>query len=285
MKDILIVTDSCCDISEKNNLQHTKILPYAFYFKGDRSTVYRDVDKYSNRDYYQRMKVGVEVLPLPVYYGDVCDVLKEARDKNMDVIIIHSSDIFDFGISTMFKNAKEEVQLDKIDMDIAIIDSHQTSLSLGLLVAKVDSLVSEGKDFNEIVEYILKYRDFYCLEFVTFDEKYLLQKNLIAKRKLLISDLLNLKNIFSIKKSGIYIKKTLSDNVMPIDYMVDNIKKYSDGEEAIGLLHVQNKEGMEVLQNKVKEEKILARNIITETSKVSGSYMGPNTLGVAYKKI
>ena len=78
MKEILIITDSCCDLPEVNNLKNTKILPYAFYFKGDRETIYRDVRKYSNRDYYQRINIGVESLPLSVDYDDVIDTLIEA---------------------------------------------------------------------------------------------------------------------------------------------------------------------------------------------------------------
>lgn len=285
MKDILIITDSCCDLPEKNNLKHTKILPYSFYFKGDRGTVYKDLFKYSNRDYYQRINIGVEAIPLPLDYNDVIKTLEEAREKDMDVIILHSTDIFGFGISSLLKDAKEEIQYGKIDMNITIIDSHQTSLSLGLLVSKVDSLISEGKSYNEVVEYILKNRDYYCLDFVSFDNDHLLQKKVIAKRKLLLPDLLKLKNVFSVRKSGIYVKKTLLDNVMPIDYMVDDIRNHYDSQEEIGLLHVHNEEGMDTLARKVQKEKVLGRKIITETSKVTGSYMGPNTLGVAYKKL
>lgn len=285
MKDILIITDSCCDLPKDNDLNHTKILPFSFYFKGDNESIYKDLFKYSNRDYYQRISLGIEVFPLSVDYEEVVAVLKEAGEKDMDVIIIHSNDIFNFGLSAMFKDAKEEIQVDKIDMNIAIIDSHQTSLSLGLLVKKIDSLVSEGKDYQDILQYVLKNRDNYCLDFVTFDEEHLLQKRIISKRKLLVSDFLHLKNIFSIKESGIYVKKSLRNNVMPIDYMVDNIKQNGDGNEPIGLFHVNNEEGIETLKNKVNEEKVLSRKIITDTSKVTGSYMGPNTLGVAYKRL
>lgn len=285
MKEILVLTDSCCDLPEKNNLKHTKIIPYSFYFKGDKDTIYKDLFRYSNRDYYQRINLGVEVLPLPMDYDDVVSSLLEASEKDMDVIILHSADIFNFGMGSMLKDAKEEVQIGKIDMNVAVIDSHQTSLSLGLLVSKVDSLISEGKNFQEIVEYVLKNRDNYCLDFVTFDDEYLLQKKVIAKRKLLLSDLLHLKNILSVRGSGIYVKKILNDKVMPIDYMVDDLKKNCDEDEPIGLLHVHNEEGMATLNNKVNQEKVLARKIITETSKVTGSYMGPNTLGVAYKKL
>lgn len=285
MKDILILTDSCCDLPEANNLSHTKILPYSFYFKGDRETIYRDIPKYSNRDYYQRIKVGVEAYPLTIDYDDVVAALIEAGEKNMDVIILYSSDIFNFGISAMFKDAKEEVQVGKIDMNISIIDSHQTSLSLGLLVHKVDSLVSEGKSMTDIIEFILKNRDNYCLDFITFDDDSLLKKRVIAKRKVLISDLFHLKKVFSIRNSGIYVKKSLKDNESLIDYMVNDVKCNALEDELIGLLNVYNDEGMEVLTNKVNNEKILSKRIIAEPSKVTGSIMGPNALGVAYRKL
>lgn len=203
MKEILILTDSCCDLPKNNGLKHTMILPYSFYFKGDKETVYQDNHKYSNRNYYGMVGLGVEVMPLSVDYEEVIKTLRDARDKDMDVIILHSSDIFNFGTHSLFRDAKEEIQFEKIDMNIAVIDSHQTSLSLGLLVSKVDKLIDEDKTFNEIVEYVLRNRDLYCLDFVTFDHDNLLKKKVISKRKILLSELLALKNIFSVKQSGI----------------------------------------------------------------------------------
>lgn len=285
MKEILILTDSCCDLPENHGLKHTKIIPYSFYFKGDRDTIYKDNHRYSNRNYYGMVNLGVETMPLSLEYDEVIEELTKARDADMDVIVIHSSDIFNFGIGLLFKDAKEDIQIDKIDMNIAVIDSHQTSLSLGLLVSKADKLISEGKTYSEVVEYIVKNRDMYCLDFVTFDSDNLLKKKIISKRKILLPELLRLKNIFSIKGSGIYVKKTLRDSVMPIDYMIKDVSANANMDEEIGLLHVHNEEGVETLNRCADGEKILAKRIVTETSKVTGSYMGVNALGVAYKKL
>lgn len=282
MRKTLIITDTCSDIPDTIKLNHTKILPLSFYFAGERNVTYEDLKIYSNRDFYNRLNCGIVSKILPIEYNQALSMMINASNDGYDIICVHVGKSISFENYMILKQAKDLAQLNNIDLRVTLIDSETTSMGEGLLVYKADKMVSDGYSYEEIVDYLNKYKKSYTFDFCPCNEDYLSRSKIIKSTKINVNQLLNLKSIYSMNSKGIYIKKIMKTGVNSSDAMIENMMDSIDETEPIVIMHANNQNGAEYLADAIEE--LNWEKYIAEIDKVNGSLFGPYTLGLAYKK-
>lgn len=277
---IKIYTDSCSDlpiIAEDIN-----ILPLHYYFSGEYKE-YGEEYNLSMREFFSKINQGKTPHTSAVNpdYA-VTRFMKDVLQKNEIICICMSS-----GLSSTYQNvllAKEEILEEYPDAKIAVIDALTGSLAEGLLVLRANYMKKEGKTYEEIVEYIEKYKKYYQINFFVDDLLYLKRGGRISNKKYAIGTALGVKPLIQVDSEG-HAVNTLNcrgikkcDNIL-LNKLIDEV----DITETIGVVHSDDIESAKRLEEKIRNLEITDNIIIGEISPTIATHIGPKAFGLTYK--
>ncbi|OFI05070.1 DegV domain-containing protein [Clostridium acetireducens DSM 10703] len=173
--------------------------------------------------------------------------------------------------------AKSMLQTD----DIVVIDSQNVTSGLGLLVMKACRLREEGLSIKEIEKEILNTIPHVksVLAFETLDN--LVKGGRLSKTAGIIGNILGIKPILTVEDGEMKVKNKVRGSKKAVRLIVDTLEKLkTNGKEPIVLLHVENKDILEILRNKLDENNNYF--IECEVGCVVGVHAGPRACGVFF---
>ncbi|MDF2882411.1 MAG: DegV protein [Clostridiaceae bacterium] len=165
--------------------------------------------------------------------------------------------------------------------DIVIIDSCNVTSGLGLLVLKACRLRDEGLDILQIEREIIRAIPHVksVLAFETLDN--LVKGGRLSKTAGIIGNILGIKPILAVENGEMELKDKVRGSKKAIRYILDYVSRVGikDGEAAI-LLHVHNKDILDILREDLNEEN--RKFIECEVGCVVGVHAGPGACGVFF---
>ncbi len=193
---IALVTDSVCDLpADIMDRYQIHMVPLSIIMN---NTSY--LDKVSmHPDQFYRMLDSTESYPTTsqppaAVFQDLYENLLKYYDS---VISIHLSAKMS-GTWNAASQAAEEFASGKI----SVIDSHQLSGSLGLIVQRAAEAIEAGRKHEEIVEAIEKWREKAAIFVSVQTLKYMVRGGRVSPMKGRLAKILNLKPIVSVDKAG-----------------------------------------------------------------------------------
>ena len=284
MKDYIIMTDSCCDLSseyiQKNNIPYVSL---TFNVKGKE---YEDNfgQNLPYKEFYDFMKDG-EIpktsQPSPeVYYK----VFKEFIHKEKDILYVCVSS----GLSGTYNSANiaKNMILDELqDVRIEIVDVLTASLGQGIMVMKAMDMKKNGATIDEVTSYLEESRLKLNSYMVVNDLIHLKRGGRISTAAAIIGTVLNIKPILTLNDEGrvITVRKAKGRKVAIsklVQIVSERIK--NPEEEIIAISHGYAELDAEKLKERILKEIKVKDIIINYVGPVVGTYGGPGSLNVFF---
>ena len=279
MSKIQIITDSTSDLSlEILRKYNIDVVPLYVVFN---KNTYKDGVDITTDVLYEKVNELGELpktsAPTPI---DFYNVFKPHIDEGKDIIYIGLSSY----LSTTIQNAKLAAS-EFPNANIEIIDSHNLSAGIGLIVLKVVDYVNQGMDLKEIVENINNYTKKVRTYFAVDDLEYLQKGGRCSALQGFIGNMLKIRPILKVIDGKISLyqkvrgKKEKSLNTT-LDYVFED-KDILDTDRLV-VIHSHAPEEFGYLKTEIEKNLNIKEIISLEAGCVICSHCGPKTIGIMY---
>ncbi len=282
-RKIGIVTDSTADVPQ--HFQHAlgiTVVPVSIIIDGQR---FRDGVDMQVQDFYRNFSQYGEMYSEPVSYEDYALAYKKLTYEYDDLICIHCSS----KVSATYQNAVD-VHNDfnsSHDCRVAIVDSMQCSMGVGIPVMAAARMAQTGKDFDTIVAQIDLMRGNMSTFFGVTNLKHLRKGKKISGLKSLVGMAMKVKPVLSFEDGQIMVKtKLFGEQQHMILEMIDMIREDIGG-RPITLAIMQTAADAAIIQRlrSVFESEFDCKDVLDAyVSPSIGLNTGPDSTGVIYYK-
>ena len=154
MRDYIIMTDSCCDLSQQEveELDLT-VLPLSFTIEGKTLLNTPDHADMSPEEFFQKIADGADCTTAAVNVGQFTDAMEKALADGRDILCI----CFSSALSTTYQSAciaANDLREKHPEAKIIVIDSLSASRGQGMLVYRA---VRERREKNLDIDALAKY--------------------------------------------------------------------------------------------------------------------------------
>lgn len=275
----IILTDSNCDIPSSLLNSNIMVMPLTICMGNEEYFLENEISK---KKFNAILDLGIKIQDYRLESKTIKDTL-DSLDKDVkDIIILTSSEMLSHQNDIAIQDAVYEYSVKHINSRIIRIDSGTTSMALGLLVLDASKMIDVGYFYEDIVNYILKYKNKYCIDVVPRNIDCLENNRAISSHKANLVRQNKKHALFSLSYLGLFkpiaFKNHYSeiDDIM-VDRVVDNyvleyalVKSYgSNSDEYIGELI---------------SESTLANKINSVFSCSNTSIVGTDSYALCYKK-
>ena len=166
---------------------------------------------------------------------------------------------------------------------IELVDSLNTTMSMGFMVVEAAKLAEEGKSINEIKEYVEQMRSRVDIIFIPGSLSHLRKGGRIGAAAALIGGLLKITPLLHVVDGSVEVLEKVRTHKKAVSEMLRIIKNEMD-EKGLGeavIYHILNYEEAVELQARAKEELGLTCHIM-DIGAVIGLHVGPQSVGIAY---
>ncbi len=284
MKDYILMTDSCCDLS-REYIDEKKV-PFVSLTCRFKDKEYKDDFGISlkHKEFYKGMEEGEVPKTSQPSPDDFYNVFKKHAEEGKDIIYICVSS----GLSGTYNSAniaKGMVHDENIDVNIEIVDILTASLGQGFMVMEAIRLKEEGATFQEVKSF-LEENKWKLNTFITVDDLIHLKRGgRISSTAAFLGGLMSLKPIISINNQGKVdvIQKARGRKSALKDlakYIINNIEDPENTTMYIG--HCDALEDAQKLKEIILEKINLKEVIINFIGPVVGVYGGPGALAAFF---
>ena len=279
---IKIYTDSCSDIPKNYLDGDIEVLPLHYYFDNE-NIEYGENIELSMREYFFKVAEGKTPHTSAVNPDYVIEKFMNDVLAGNQIICICMSGF----LSSTYQNivmAKNDILEDYVDAKITVIDSLTGSLAEGLLVLKAEKLKQEGKSYEEIVDYIEKYKTYYQINFYVSDLEYLRRGGRISKTSSTLGTVLGVRPLIHVNEKGQPVDILHTRGLKRCDeVLISKLISEVDPSESIGIVHSASLESAKRLKQKLDDRNFSDNLIVGEISPVIAAHIGPNAFGLTYK--
>ncbi|NLZ54834.1 MAG: DegV family protein [Thermoanaerobacteraceae bacterium] len=279
MKNVIIVTDSSCDLPEELiNEYPIKVLPMPVSVK---ENINVDISYLTNKEFYDAMRKG-EILPTTsqVVAPTFMQCFEECINKGHIPLVL--------GLSSKLTSSYESALLAKENgkfKDAVVIDTKCASLGLGMVVLKAAKMAKEGNSIQEITEEITHYALHMEHIFTVDSLEHLKRGGRISAAQAFVGGLLNIKPILHFVDGAIYPLEKIRGrrNVVKrmVEIMAHRVKNPEN--QVIGISHSDNEQLALELAEAIKKEFAVKDIIISWIGPVVGSHTGPGTVALFFQ--
>lgn len=270
MKNYRIIVDSCCDLTPEMKADE-RFVSVPLILSVDGVDIVDD-DTFDQKDFLARVAASKEsphsACPSP-------DLFKEEYGRvDGDVYVITLSSELSGSYNSAQLGAKMYKEQGGTNR-VHVFNSRSASSGEVLLAKKIVELAEEGKDFNEIVDIVEKFRDEKCTFFVLESLETLRKNGRLTSMQALLINTLNIKPVMRGTKMGTIEKVSQTRGInKALVKMVEIISQEVAGQEekTLVIAHCNNKERALYVREEVKRLCKFKEIIITDTAGVSSMY-------------
>lgn len=197
---ISVIADTGCDLDERFVSYHNvKLIPFRII--SDNGYEYKDRFEISAYDVVRLLENHDLRTSLPSIQ-DITQTFDEVKAENYSHAIVVT-------ISSKLSGTYSAINMiarDYKDLKIAVVDSLTLSMAEGFLVMEACKMVESGVDFDDIVKNIESKRGNIKAYFILDTLKYLKKSGRMPEVALNLSEILNIKPIFTIKEGRISLE-------------------------------------------------------------------------------
>jgi len=154
MRDYIIMTDSCCDLTDHmaKELELT-VVPLTVHIDGQDYPNLLDGSAISFEDFYSKIRAGKLATTSAANVGQFQDAMRPVLESGRDIVCIG----FSSALSTTYQSAciaAEDMRQEFPDARIYVVDSLSASLGQGLLLYLTVQKKREGLTAEELVQWV-----------------------------------------------------------------------------------------------------------------------------------
>ncbi|HIR28373.1 MAG TPA: DegV family protein [Candidatus Choladousia intestinigallinarum] len=284
MRDYVITTDNTCDLPKEYLEQHeVPTMSLTYILDGE---TYTEENSLPYQDFYKKMREGCMPTTSQVNPEEAKKNLLRFLEINKNIIHI----AFSSGLSGTYNStclAAQEIMEERPDCRIQVVDSLCASMGEGLLVHKALQLQEQGKSFEEVSEWLERYKGNLVHNFTVDDLFHLYRGGRVSKTAAILGTMVNLKPVLHVDDAGFLKpvskvrgrKKSLNTLV---DSMEKQIGSWRDKNDIVFLSHGDCYEDALYVKAQVEKRFGIHEFIISPVGPVIGAHSGPGTLALFY---
>lgn len=281
---IRLITDSACDLPfDYVQAHHIDIASLEVNIKGE---FYKDdlgqTIKY--KEFYAILRAGDLTSTSQVNIHTFEELFEKHVSNGDSVIFIGLASVLSGTVNSALM-ARANILEKYKEADITVIDSKSATLGEGALVYHACEMIEAGKSKEEIVEWLINYREKVVHTLVVDDLSFLKRGGRISGVTSAIGSLLSIKPSVKLDTEGNVVQgPKLKGTKAVYRFLVNTIKEKSvDLEKTVVFIaHGDNEEGVSKLKALINEEFRVKDIIINHLGGVIGTHVGPNALGVLF---
>ena len=202
MRDYVILTDSCCDLTaEMAEELGIVVLPLSLQMGGKTYHNYLDGREIGFQDFYSRIRAGELATTSAVNVGEMEEKMREILKSGKDILSIS----FSSALSTTYQSsviAAEELRSEFPDARIETVDTLCASLGQGLLVYLCAMEKQKGRSLDEVKTFAEQARLHVCHWFTVDDLNHLKRGGRISAATALFGTMLSIKPVMHVDDQG-----------------------------------------------------------------------------------
>jgi DegV family protein with EDD domain len=278
---IQLLTDSSCDLpNELLQKENIHLFPLVVHLDG---ADYFDTETINSSRVFEAMrneKVPKTSQVPPTRFQDI--FTKLAKEKKDAIYIAFSSEL-----SGTYQTATlmaDQVRDHYPDFNLTIIDTKCASLGMGLVVLNAAKDISEGFEYEKVVQNIVKNAENMQHIFTVDNLDYLARGGRISKASAFVGGLLNIKPLLHVEDGKLIPIEKIRGRKKVIHRMVQMMRERGNNFEhnLIGISHGEDEETACLLKEKIKEEFGCEHFFITPIGSAIGAHAGPGTIALFF---
>ena len=287
MRDYVILTDSCCDLSAEMAAElGVEVLPLSLQM-GDRTyRNYLDGREIGLHEFYERVRSGELATTSAVNVGEFEEKMREILKTGKDILSIS----FSSALSTTYQSsviAAEELKDEFPDAKILTVDSLCASLGQGLFVYLCAQEQKKGKTIDEVKTFAEETKGRVCHWFTVDDLNHLKRGGRISAATALFGTMLSIKPVLHVDSEGRLIARNkVRGRVQALRAIAMKFGELeADKDQVIFISHGDcEKDALLVKDTLVKTFGCAPEKIfLSAVGPVIGSHSGPGTVALFFR--
>ena len=252
---------------------------------GEQDYLYHpDEQELSCKTFYEKLRAGEESVTSQITPTVFQEVFGKFLKEGKDILYI----AFSSGLSGTYNSARlmaEELLEKYPERKIVCIDSLCASVGEGLLVYLAGKLRKEGKNFEEVVDFVTENRTKVCHWFTVDDLIHLKRGGRLSGFEAAVGTALKIKPVLSVDKEG---KLTVVAKVRGVkkgmEYLKDRlINDGIDGKnQTVFVGHADAPEVAKQLKEQLLSEGLVKDAIITNIGPIIGTHVGSGMFALVF---
>ena len=202
MRDFVIMTDSCCDLTDEMARElGIVVVPLSLEMGGQTYRNWLDGRDIAFQDFYSRIRAGETATTSAVSVGEFHDAMRPILESGKDILCVS----FSSALSTTYQSsviAAEELKDEFPDAKILTVDSLCASLGQGLFVYLCAQEQKKGKTIDEVKTFAEETKGRVCHWFTVDDLNHLKRGGRINAATALFGTMLAIKPVMHVDDEG-----------------------------------------------------------------------------------
>lgn len=280
---IKLVTDTSANLPAELVTKHgITVLAFQYTVNGVPVEYSEDWNADGKR-FFEAMRAGAVVDTSLVNVGRFIDCFEPMLQNGDDVLYIGMSGGVS-GTANAARLASEEMNEKYPENKVVAYDTYGAGLGEGLMVLKAAEMIAEGKNIDEIHQYLLERRQNLCQYFSVGDLKYLQRTGRVSMATAIVGNILSIKPILIGDETGhivAYAKERGTKRVL--QHLADKYDELAeDKSQYIAMSHADCPEITDQLLGILRERGFSGECITSMWEPVTGSHVGPGSVALFF---
>ena len=202
MQDYIIMTDSCCDLTDQMARElELEVLPLTMTMDGEEYPNTLDGRYITNEEFYKRLRAGKTSTTAAANVGQFEDAMRAVLGRGQDILCL----CFSSALSTTYQSAviaAENVAPDFPERTIRVIDTLSASRGQGLLVYLAAQKKKEGLTLSQLGDWVEDNKLHVCHWFTVDDLFFLKRGGRVSAATAVVGTMLQIKPVMHVDDEG-----------------------------------------------------------------------------------
>ena len=285
MRDYVIMTDSCCDLTDQmaRDLE-LEVLPLTMHMDGQDYPNDLAGTAISNQEFYKRIRAGKLATTSAVNVGQFQDAMRRVLESGRDIVCV----CFSSALSTTYQSAviaAEDLRAEFPEAEIHVVDSLSASLGQGLLLYLAVEQKRKGLTAAELSKWVEDNRLTVCHWFTVDDLNFLKRGGRVSATTALLGTMLSIKPIMHTSDEGKLVPVSKArGRKAAIAALLDKIEALGihPEKQTMFICHADCEEDAKAVAQTIQDRFGTPTVHINYIGPVIGSHTGPNTMGIFF---
>ena len=285
MQDYIIMTDSCCDLSDEMAKElELNVVPLTVHLEGKDYPNYLDGSAISNAEFYGAIRAGKVASTSAANVGQFQDAMRAVLDTGKDIVCV----CFSSALSTTYQSATiaaDDLRADYPEREIYVVDSLSASLGQGLLLYLTVQQKRAGLSAKELADWVVSNRLSVDHWFTVDDLNYLKKGGRVSAATALVGTMLSIKPIMHTSDEGkLTVVGKARGRKSSLNTLVDTVGRLGINlqDQVMFICQADCQAEAETVAAQLKQRYGVKEVYINYIGPVIGSHTGPNTMGLFF---
>ena len=284
MRDFVIMTDSCCDLTAQlADEMGVVVLPLTVLLGEDSFRNYLDGREIGFHEFYERVRGGAMPTTSAVSVGDFEDAMRAVLAEGKDILCLN----FSSALSTTYQSAviaAGDLKSEFPEAEIRVVDTLSASCGQGLLVYLCVQQKLAGKSLEEVCAYAEEIKH-HMAHWVTVDDlNHLKRGGRVSAATAAFGTMLNIKPIIYVNEEGklISVGKSRGRKAALLQVVAELEKRLMDPTLPVFISHGDCEEDAKFVAEEVTKRTGAEVKLITYVGPVIGAHTGAGVIALCF---